>query len=231
MAGDDPYEAMKFLLHFIGDVHQPLHAENLERGGNEICIKWHKGSSHHSISADGDDKEDEDHHGRSFGGRSRFNAHRPSDECPPHKKCTNLHSAWDTLMIEKLIDYQHPDKDHVAEGEKSAAGEWAEELFNDAEGNPELDENDCVALGDSDRAVDCALTWAQESNNYICSYVLKDGVAAVEGHELSGEYYKGAVPIIKSQITRAARRFATMMNSLASSSDLDNHDQVVMNEL
>lgn len=29
---------MKFLLHFIGDIHQPLHTEDLKRGGNEINV-------------------------------------------------------------------------------------------------------------------------------------------------------------------------------------------------
>jgi len=35
-------EALKFILHFIGDIHQPLHDENFERGWNEIHTCWHK---------------------------------------------------------------------------------------------------------------------------------------------------------------------------------------------
>lgn len=31
---------MKFLLHLVGDIHQPLHVENLATGGNQICVKW-----------------------------------------------------------------------------------------------------------------------------------------------------------------------------------------------
>lgn len=32
-------EALKFLIHFVGDVHQPLHcADNHDRGGNEIHV-------------------------------------------------------------------------------------------------------------------------------------------------------------------------------------------------
>jgi len=34
-------EALKFVVHFIGDLHQPLHTENLERGGNGIPVCWH----------------------------------------------------------------------------------------------------------------------------------------------------------------------------------------------
>lgn len=50
--------ALKFIVHIVGDVHQPLHAGNGEdRGGNDVKVRW-------------------------FG-----------DE-------TNLHSVWDTQMIE-----------------------------------------------------------------------------------------------------------------------------------
>lgn len=34
-------EALKFFAHFVGDVHQPLHAGYLDdRGGNEILVRW-----------------------------------------------------------------------------------------------------------------------------------------------------------------------------------------------
>lgn len=29
-----------YLIHFIGDIHQPLHTENLDRGGNEINVHF-----------------------------------------------------------------------------------------------------------------------------------------------------------------------------------------------
>ncbi len=52
--------ALKFLIHLIGDLHQPLHVGNGEdRGGNSVKVKW-------------------------------------------FKEPTNLHSVWDT----KLIDFQ-----------------------------------------------------------------------------------------------------------------------------
>jgi hypothetical protein len=34
-------EALKFLIHFIGDVHQPLHAaDNGDRGGNQVRLRY-----------------------------------------------------------------------------------------------------------------------------------------------------------------------------------------------
>ncbi len=31
--------ALKFLVHFVGDIHQPLHASGVERGGNGILVR------------------------------------------------------------------------------------------------------------------------------------------------------------------------------------------------
>ncbi|KAI0476185.1 putative nuclease S1 precursor [Xylariaceae sp. FL0804] len=33
-------QAAKFVVHFVGDVHQPLHAEDVARGGNGIRVRW-----------------------------------------------------------------------------------------------------------------------------------------------------------------------------------------------
>jgi S1/P1 Nuclease len=42
-------EALKFIVHFIGDLHQPLHTENLDRGGNEIPVCWRKACAHTNL--------------------------------------------------------------------------------------------------------------------------------------------------------------------------------------
>ncbi|KAE8342582.1 hypothetical protein BDV24DRAFT_162472 [Aspergillus arachidicola] len=38
LAKDDQADALKFLIHFLGDIHQPLHVEALEQGGNKIHV-------------------------------------------------------------------------------------------------------------------------------------------------------------------------------------------------
>lgn len=39
-------EALKFLVHFVGDMHQPLHLAGKERGGNEVKVHFgHKTTS------------------------------------------------------------------------------------------------------------------------------------------------------------------------------------------
>ena len=43
--------ALKFIVHLIGDLHQPLHVGNgLDRGGNDVRLKWFNESTNlHSI--------------------------------------------------------------------------------------------------------------------------------------------------------------------------------------
>lgn len=88
-------DALKFVVHFVGDVHQPLHAGFAsDRGGNDFQI---------SIERMG----------------------------------WNLHSVWDSLLIESLkLDWQsyrdRVDAQAVSEQSKSLlpharASEWAEE--------------------------------------------------------------------------------------------------------
>lgn len=42
-------EALKWVIHFVADIHQPLHTENLSRGGNQIEVLWfgHHVNLHH----------------------------------------------------------------------------------------------------------------------------------------------------------------------------------------
>ena len=44
-------QALKFVVHFVGDVHQPLHAgRGDDRGGNDYQVNWNgKGSNMHSL--------------------------------------------------------------------------------------------------------------------------------------------------------------------------------------
>ena len=44
-------QALKFVVHFIGDVHQPLHAGNrADRGGNDFQVNYHgRGTNLHAV--------------------------------------------------------------------------------------------------------------------------------------------------------------------------------------
>ena len=48
-------EALKYLVHFVGDMHQPLHcADNTDRGGNDVEVFFHRRRSNlHAVWDEG----------------------------------------------------------------------------------------------------------------------------------------------------------------------------------
>lgn len=66
-------DALRYAVHFIGDIHQPLHALGDERGGNGLAVQveWH---------------------GLTCTGR-----------CVPKKTDTNFHSVWDSAIITSTV--------------------------------------------------------------------------------------------------------------------------------
>lgn len=55
MAADTPSltrkEALRYILHFLGDIHQPLHVENAYRGGNEIRVCFRRACARNNLHA------------------------------------------------------------------------------------------------------------------------------------------------------------------------------------
>ncbi|KAH0565671.1 hypothetical protein GP486_000927 [Trichoglossum hirsutum] len=157
---DDHQEALKFLLHFIGDIHQPLHTEAEAKGGNGIKVL--------------------------FGRRH-----------------TELHAIWDTDILVKHEGGKSKD-------EPGQASDWADRLVEAGGDSSWLK---CADLGSAEK---CALVWAGEANEYVCGYVLKDGVDGVTGgRDLSEDYYDGAVPIVDELVAKAGFRLGEWINELA----------------
>jgi len=64
-------EALRYIVHFIGDLHQPLHTFGEARGGNDIAVSV---DIRGTVCRNG---------------------------CPVTQ--TNLHSVWDTVLIERTV--------------------------------------------------------------------------------------------------------------------------------
>jgi hypothetical protein len=161
-----------YLIHFIGDIHQPLHTESIDRGGNEIKVCF-------------------------------------DNRCGKE----NLHGIWDTDIIHKINGLKHSEKHNE---EKEAAAKWADQLYsgNAAKGVTSAD-GECVDLQDPES---CTMQWATETNAYVCSYVMTNGIDWLENNDLGGDYYNGAVPVVEDRISKAGVRLAGWINALASAS-------------
>lgn len=109
------------------------------------------------------------------------------------------------MIIEKLLGW------HEHDDEQSFAKDWANKLYGGGASEVHL-EREC---DDVQNAQGCALAWASEANQWVCTYVLKDDVQGVEGQDLEGEYYDGAVPVVEELIGKAGRRLAAWINALA----------------
>jgi hypothetical protein len=65
--------------------------------------------------------------------------------------------------------------------------------------------------GDIQNAQGCALSWANEANSHVCSYV----ISQLTDDDLGGQYYDGAVPIVDELIGKAGLRLGRWINALA----------------
>ncbi|WP_420386914.1 S1/P1 nuclease [Roseivirga sp.] len=96
LSAEEEATKLKFLVHLIGDIHQPLHVGNGEdRGGNDVRVQY-------------------------FGSN------------------TNLHSVWDSRMIDgKQFSYtefadwvNHPSTAQVKEWQSASVRDWAYESMS-----------------------------------------------------------------------------------------------------
>ncbi|RMZ81006.1 hypothetical protein DV738_g2497, partial [Chaetothyriales sp. CBS 135597] len=181
-------QSLRFVLHFVGDVHQPLHTEALARGGNEIAVRFDAAAARATANT---------------------NLHSVWDTLVAHKwrrrdewfdKTRPVESEEEAAFLWAL-ELLHSDPEGV---------DLSAECVFDGN-NADADDNG------NDDLIECVLQWAQEANQYVCDYVLKGGVEAVSGGDvdLGQEYYQGAKDIVDIQIRRAGRRLAKWLDALA----------------
>ncbi|TDZ16513.1 Nuclease S1 [Colletotrichum orbiculare MAFF 240422] len=167
--------ATMFVIHFLGDIHQPLHATGLLRGGNDIRpVCW----------------------------RRQPNA---------QGHCTgpmSLHSVWDTQIPHRIRGLPP----HLSTPqEKVAAAAWAADLYTRQQNAGVNTTAQCVDL-DTGR---CAVDWATESNAYVCSHVLKNGLDWLKSRDLSEGYFDDNWEVVDDVIGKAGVRLGAWLNAVA----------------
>ena len=91
-------EAIRYLIHFVGDMHQPLHAiNNGDNGGNCVPVKY----LHHEPLPNPLHAEREDY-------------------------SPNLHQIWDTEMVERDMEVSNPQRyaDELDEKFRAESASW-----------------------------------------------------------------------------------------------------------
>jgi len=91
-------EAIRYLIHFVGDMHQPLHAiNNGDNGGNCVPVKY----LHHEPLPNPQHPEREDY-------------------------SPNLHQIWDTEIVERDMEVSNPHRyaDELDEKFRAQSASW-----------------------------------------------------------------------------------------------------------
>ncbi|MBV8390834.1 MAG: S1/P1 nuclease [Mucilaginibacter sp.] len=135
--------ALKYIVHFAGDIHQPMHVSRAEdKGGNTIQLRY-----------DG--------------------------------QGTNLHSLWDTKMLEHAGLNAQQLADQFDQATPAQIAKW--------QNDPQI-------------------TWAWES--YQISTQLYAEIDTLQNKTIDDTYYQKHLPIIENRIEKAGVRLAGILNAL-----------------
>jgi nuclease S1 len=149
-------EALKFLVHFVGDVHQPMHAGYADdRGGNNFQINY-KGKLWKAIP------------------NPDPNAYQP--------RGWNLHSVWDSMIIESK----------TRDAKKYADALWKQSPLP------------FDATNRSDRP---AVDWALES----CKIIRSEKIYPAK-NTIGDEYLNQHRPLTERRLRETGARLASMIN-------------------
>ena len=182
-------EAIRYLIHFIGDMHQPLHAiNNADNGGNCVAVKYF---SHDPL----------------------LNALHPERE----DYSPNLHQIWDTEILERDMEISNPARYAEELGEKfradSAAWEaggihvdnWAWESHERAESTVYDAFTEKIAIEPDMKPKSCA------DDNHIGKRMFDKHLAVGEAYQLK------AAKAVESALAEAGVRLAMILNEAAKS--------------
>jgi nuclease S1 len=180
-------DAIRYLIHFVGDLHQPLHAiNNGDNGGNCVPVKYF----HHE---------------------PLLNPLHPDRE----DYSPNLHQIWDTEIVERDMEVSNPHRyadelDEKFRTESAAweasgihVGNWAWELHERAETEVYDAFLEKIGIEPNVQLTACS------DNNHI-------GKRMLEKHLAVGEAYQTrAAKAVEMGIAEAGIRLATILNDEA----------------
>jgi hypothetical protein len=178
-------DALRFVIHFVGDIHQPLHdTNNNDRGGNCVPV--------------------------TFLGKAPRETSVTAESYSP-----NLHGVWDTNIIDQFSNTETPQqladelnaKFHARESawqsDPPDFSKWAWESH-------ELAEKITYGQLPAKITVEAPLRELEScaDDNHISTRMLH------LNEDLEADYQNAATPVVQEQLTKAGIRLAALLNSL-----------------
>ena len=176
-------EALKFLTHFVGDIHQPLHASRTtDRGGNSIHVSFH-GDQDLVLS---NQNERNRRHRQLRGG---------------HSSAKTLHGVWDDDIIEKALHGDFSGSRVLFEEYLQA---WMKTNFN------YVHQWLACPVGNSQA---CTTLWGEESFHHAIEWAYRnvDGSSIADGDVLTEQYQQTRRPIVEQRLAAGGIRLAVTL--------------------
>ena len=210
-------QSLMFLIHFVGDIHQPLHvSRKSDIGGNKIHVSFPKPYTYQNSF-----------HSR----RNSHHYHSNNDKNKPYPivhithKGWNLHSVWDSGMIEYIIDkkFNHSQSDYQSFIEDTFITKKNIDQWWNNEKSCVNDDDNYSNRGNSNgykgsRNETCVAIWAEESWNDALewAYGNEKGHDIHDGDSISDEYIISRLRIVEMRLAAAGVRLASVLEMLYS---------------
>lgn len=184
LPADQRLTALNFMMHMMGDVHQPLHVASADdRGGNDISV-------HYSFTADG-------------GSKRSGNLHAVWDGRIIEQMIDDLKASALETSPPPFHDWQVLNADIL----KRVKGDWASNTT--AWRSTVADKNHNVT---EYRAGLSAVAQETAVDSCTYAYVKADGTTRIQsGDELDMDYYQRNKPVVALQLAKAGARLAQIL--------------------
>lgn len=194
-------DSLKFLIHFVGDIHQPLHcSRQSDTGGNSIHVKFLNQTMLHLL----EDGVTRDYHSTSDS-TPLSHAYLRNSQYHHHNHELNLHSVWDSTILETALNrgnYSHS---------RNAVETDLLDLIWHTRTTPTWYQN-WLRCGNGQQQ-NCTIQWGEESWWYAIHYAYRnvDDTEIRDGTNLTEVYYQTRWPVIQERLAVAGVRLAATL--------------------
>jgi hypothetical protein len=207
---------------FLGDIHQPLHASRTsDKGGNDITVQYHL--------------LDNNNERRTTNDRYNYKTHVVLPTHHHHHQHTwNLHSIWDTALIETALLRNFTNKRSNMEKHLDQLlqehPEWMERYGSCSKSNI-MDIDNFYGFSATGRNWSCVNEWGEESWKLALKYAYTKNepwkrqqhddennndsvVEVVDGDVLDEDYFLTRLPIVEERLIAGGVRLAMTLNDV-----------------